>query len=140
MRATLALALALCALAAACSVREMGSGRAEAEKAVAEFHAAFNEGRFGEIYDGASDEFRKATDRKRFIDLLAAVKRKLGKVGATQNRGWRVNSQNFTTYVELSQSTRFDDSDAAESFTFVVRDGKAVLIRYNIQSQELILR
>jgi hypothetical protein len=140
MRARLALPLACCALAVGCSFREMASGRAEADKAVSEFHAAFNEGRFGEIYDGASDEFRKATDRKRFLDLLGAVKRKLGKVGASENKGWRVNSRNLSTYVELAQSTRFDDSEAEESFTFLVRDGKAILLRYNIQSQELILR
>lgn len=140
MRARLAPVLACCAVAAACSFRDVSSGRAEAEKAVADFHAAFNEGRFGEIYDGASDEFRRAAGRQRFVELLGAVRRKLGKVAGTENRGWSVNSRNLSTYVDLAQSTRFDDSVAEESFTFVVREGKAVLLRYNIQSQELILR
>ncbi len=135
-----ALPLATCALVAGCSFGDFTAGRGEGEKGVTSFHALLNDGRFDEIYDGASDEFRGATARKRFAELLGAVQRKLGKVTGTENKGWRVNSRNLQTYVELAQATRFDRGEAQESFVFVVRGGKATLIGYNIQSQDLIVR
>lgn len=134
------LASAWCVLLAGCSVREMTTGRAEAEKAVSEFHESFNAGRFAEIYDAASDEFRAALKRERFLELVGAIQRKLGKVTGTENKGWRVNSRNLRTYVDLTQASRFDTGEAVETFSFVVRDGKAILIGYNIQSLDLIVR
>ncbi len=141
MRASLrVLPFAWYALVAGCSVGDMAAGRGQAEKGVSEFHTLFNAGRFGDIYDAASDEFRAASKPGRFAELLAAVQRKLGNTTGTENRGWRVNSRNLRTYVELSQATRFDRGEALETFAFLVRDGKAILLRYNIQSEDLILR
>lgn len=134
-----ALSLALAA-GCTCNVGEMAAGRGEALAAVEEFHARMNDGRSGEIYDGASDEFRGASKRQRFDGLLSAVERKLGKVTETKNVGWRVNSRNFQTYVELSQETRFERGEARESFVFLVRGGKASLLRYHIESDDLIMR
>jgi hypothetical protein len=132
--------LAAFVLVAGCSFSDMSAGQGEAQKSVTSFHALLNDGRFDEIYDGASDEFRGGTARKHFEELLGAVLRKLGKVTGTQTKTWRVNSWNMRTFVELAQSTRFERGDAEESFRFAVQDGKARLIAYNIQSQELIVR
>ncbi len=137
---SIALSLACGALVAGCGFKDMAAGRGEAQKAVAEFHALENDGRFTEIYDGASDDFRRAGGRERFVELLGAVQRKLGKVTGTDNRGWRVNTWNLTTYVEVGQATHFERGNAQESFRFVIRGGKAALIAYNIQSDELITR
>ncbi len=134
------LPLAALALVASCSLGDMTAGREEAQKAVEVFHERLDAGRFGDIYDGADDEFRGTTDRQHLLDLLGAVTRKLGKVTETTNTGWRVNSRNFRTYVELSQRTRFERGQARESFVFFVRKGKASLLRYDISSDELILR
>lgn len=127
-------------LAAGCSIGDLAAGRAEAQQAVDEFHARLNEGRAGEIYDAASDELRADRARQRFVDLLAAVERKLGKVTRTENEGWRVNSRNLQTFVELSQATHFERGEAHESFVFVVRSGKTRLLRYDIRSDDLIVR
>jgi len=132
--------LASLALAAGCSFGDLASGHAEAQKAVDEFHARLNEGRAGEIYDAASDELHRSAARQRFVDLLEAVRRKLGKVTGTKNEGWQVNARNLKTYVELTQATRFERGEAHESFVFQVRDGKAHLLRYDIRSDELIMR
>lgn len=70
----------LCAVAfclAGCNPFAMAEGTKQADKAVQDFHASLNEGHFTDLYDGASEDFKKATTREKFVDLLEAVHRKL---------------------------------------------------------------
>ncbi len=126
------------ALAAGCG--DMRKGREVAEAAVDAFHASLDQGRAGDVYDGASDEFRASMTKEEFVQLLGAVRRKLGKVTGTTNGGWRVSSRNLATYADLTQKTRFEQGEAVESFRFVVKDGKATLLAWDIRSRELVVR
>ena len=66
--------------------------------------------------------------------------RKLGKVTQTANAGFNVNTFNLTTRVVLNQNTTFEQGNATEVFTFEMNGEKAVLVGYNINSTELILK
>jgi hypothetical protein len=118
----------------------MTKGKEDADRAVAEFHAQLNAGRYDAIWDAGGDDLKGAISRKDFSALLAAVRRKLGDVTGSTTRSWNVNSRNLTTYVALVQDTTFVTGKATETFQYVVRDGRAVLIGYNISSLDLILR
>jgi hypothetical protein len=128
------------ALAALAGCGKVMAGREQAERHVSEFHAMFNEGRFDAIYDAASDELRESSRREDLTALLAAVQRKIGKVTGSTNQTWNVRTQNLRTYVVLTQDTAFDSGRATETFQYVIRDDRAVLLGYNISSRELIVR
>ena len=132
------LALAAALLAAGCS--SMKAGREAADKAIAEFHERLDSGRLAEIYEAAAPELQRTTARDDFVRLLEAVHRKLGKVRDSTNQGWQVNATTAGTFVAMTQDTAFETGRGTESFRFAVRDGKAVLVAYNINSNDLIVR
>ena len=71
---------------------------------------------------------------------MGAVQRKLGKVTQTSTAGFNVRTFNFTTTVVLTQSTTFEQGTGTEAFTFQMEGEKAVLVGYNINSKDLILK
>ncbi len=129
-------------LAAGCSFScsGFGKGKEDADRAVSEFHDRFNQGQFDAIWEASGDELKRATPQRDFTALLAAVRRKLGDVTGSTGKGWNIRSLNLTTYVALQHETTFATGKAVESFQFVVRDGRATLIGYNVSSPDLILR
>lgn len=122
----------------ACS--NLFEGKPHAEKGVVQFHEQFNSKKFSDIYDNAHEDFKNATSKAKFVEFVSAVHRKLGPVVKTANAGWRVNNNNLTTYVVLQQTTEFKDGTGSEVFTFIIKDSKALLAGYNINSNELIVR
>src|SRR5260221_3865976 len=74
------------------------SGKAAAAKAVAQFHAEYNLGKIDDIWDQADAQFRTATTKQQYDDLMEAIQRKLGKVTATSTSNWRVRSIYLQTY------------------------------------------
>jgi hypothetical protein len=71
---------------------------------------------------------------------MSAVQRKLGKVTQTSNAGFNVRTFNLTTTVVLNQNTTFEQGTGTEVFTFQMNGEKAVLVGYNINSKDLILK
>jgi hypothetical protein len=133
-----ALLLAAAAVAAGCG--GITKGKDDADRAVAEFHAQFNQGRFEGIWDAAGEDLRKGISQQEFSALLAAVRRKLGDATGSSTRSWNVSSRNLATYVVLVQDTTFATGKGTETFQFVVKDGRATLVGYDISSRDLILR
>jgi hypothetical protein len=119
---------------------DMMKGKAIAEPAVKIFHAQFNDENYSVIYAAATDALHKVTPESKLTDLLAAVHRKLGKVVSTTNTGWKANSKNLQTQVVLVQTTVFEHGTGTETFTFSIADGKAKLLGYFINSNDLILK
>ena len=115
-------------------------GKQEADRAVAEFHGQFNQGRFDALWDAAGPELKGAVSQRDFSALLAAVRRKLGDVTGSTTRSWNVGSGTAGTHVALVQDTTFSTGKATEAFRFAVKDGKATLVGYDIASRDLILR
>ncbi len=133
-----ALLLAAAALGAGC--RGMVKGKDDAARAVDEFHQQFNAGKYGEIWDAGAEDLKRATSREDFAALLAAVRRKLGDETGSTTRSWSVRSVNLATFALLVQDTTYATGKATETFQFLVKDGRATLLGYDVSSRDLVLR
>lgn len=137
-RISLPVVLALVLMVSGCP--GMFKGKQASEKGVAEFHKLYNEGKFKEIFDASSADMKTATPEQKFLDFMGAIQRKLGKVTETTNAGFNINTFNLTTRIVLNQNTKFEQGDATEVFTFEMKGDNAVLVGYNINSTDLILK
>ena len=115
-------------------------GKAVAEKAIAQFHQSYNQGKLDEIWKEADSKFRAASSKQKYDEFMGAVQRKLGKVASTSNTGWKVKSFNLKTTVFMNQKTVFEKGQGTESFTFAIDGTNAVLVGYSIQSMDLITK
>ena len=136
----IALLLVLGALIIAPGCTGMLKGKEASTKAIAEFHKLYNDGRIAEIYAASDPKFKKASDEKQFSDLMGALQKKLGKVTATKEAGFNINTFNLTTSVVLNQETTFEQGKGTEVFTFEMNGDKAVLVGYQINSNDLIVK
>src|SRR5437868_15344789 len=90
--------------AVTCGCGNMFKGKQAAERSVLGFHQLYDEGKYADIYAASDGRFKNASTEKNFLELMAAVKRKLGKVTESASGGFRVQTFNFTTTVVLSQN------------------------------------
>lgn len=135
---SLLLALSIALFASGCG--DMFKGKKAAEQSVADFHKLYNDGKLLEIYSSGHSKLKDAATEKQFLEFVGAVQRKLGKVTQTSNAGFNVQAFNLTTIVVLNQNTTFEQGTGTETFTFQMEDEKAVLVGYNINSKDLILK
>lgn len=117
-----------------------GARRADAERAVEEFHQRLDRGSFAIMYADTHPDLKAATSEKDFVAFLDAVHRKLGTIRKTEQLSWRVGSFNLNTEVSLTYKTTFDSGEGMESFSFRFDGGRAMVRGYNINSKELVLK
>jgi hypothetical protein len=115
-------------------------GKADAERAVVEFHQRLDRGEFATIYADAHPDFRTASSEPDFVAFVGAVHRKLGNVKSTEQVSWKIGSFNLKTEVMLAYKTTFDSGSGMETFNFRIDGGHAILRGYNINSKELVLK
>jgi PBP1b-binding outer membrane lipoprotein LpoB len=115
-------------------------GKASSEKAIAHIHELYNMGKLEQIWQEADPEFRNASQRTNFDELLGAERRKLGNAVSTSNRVFNVQSFNLTTKVSMTQDTVFEHGKGTEAFNLKMDGSNAVLVGYNIQSLDLITK
>lgn len=137
MAKTVFFAVILSLLLLACT--DTITGKSIAEPKVAVFHQLFNAGEYEQIYADASADFQKAAPAEKVLSLFAAMGRKLGKVKSSSLKNWSVTTYNLTTRVVLVEDTQFAKGSGMETFTFLVADGKASLLGYNINSMDLMI-
>jgi hypothetical protein len=118
----------------------MVNGKDLADKQIPVFHQLFNEQRFQDIVTSADPDMVKASPASKVVELLQAVHRKLGLVKGTNNINWNVNTFNLETRVVLVQNTAFEQGTGTETFTYRIVGGKARLLGYNINSNDLIIK
>jgi Protein of unknown function (DUF4019) len=122
----------------------MGCGTSKdiggASEAVTTFHARLDNGDFSTIYAQADPRFRTASSQKDFIDLMAAIHRKLGKVSYANRQGFFVNWDTSGTRVRLTYATKFTEGDAQEEFVWAKAGDRFALLGYNINSNTLIVK
>jgi hypothetical protein len=135
----LASGLVLLAVLGSSSCSAMKQKKA-ADDAVTQFHAQLNEERYHEIYGLVSDDFHKATSEREFTELLAAVHHKLGAVETSSPGAWRINYNPSGTVVRANYETRFSEGKATEEFSWVISGNQTYLLRYHINSKELITK
>ncbi len=112
-----------------------------ADAAVSDFHILYNQGKFDEIYENAGSQFRISKSRDEFLGLMSALKRQSGEVTATSNFVLNLqthydNLSGTISTVTQEQHTTFERGSGDEKFVFVINGDKAVLINYNISSNE----
>lgn len=117
----------------------MQASREQAASAIADFHGRYNGESFDQIVDEAADEFKKSAPRENLVKFLRGVHRRLGKVKNSKETGWRVHWQTNGTFVITSHAAEFEQGTGVETFTIVIRDGKAQLVGYNVNSDKLIM-
>jgi hypothetical protein len=118
----------------------LSQAKARGEKAVANFHALYNQGKFEDIWKDADPGFQTPTTKLKYEDLMQAMQRKLGQVLSTSNISWRVQSFNMKTSVLLSQTTTFEHGQGTEAIIFALNGTNAMLVQYNIQSVDMMTK
>ena len=108
--------------------------------AVTHFHQQLDQQKFDDIYKEAAPDFQKATSQDQFVAIASAVHRKLGVVKDATQTSVNVNFDLSGTQVVAVYSTKFNDGDAIEKFTWKIAGAKAVLVGYDINSAALILK
>ena len=115
-------------------------GKAIAETGIAHFHQLYNEEKYNDIWSEADTKYQSGITKDKSEEIMSAVQRKLGKVTSSSNTRWNVNTFNLTTTVMMAQKTVFEKGEGSESFTFVIKGEKAILVKYEIQSVDLIIK
>jgi hypothetical protein len=135
---SLFIVLSVTLLASGCT--GMLKGKQAAEQSVADFHKLYNDGKIAELYSAGHSKLKSATTEKEFLEFIGDVQRKLGNATKSANAGFNIRSTNFTTTVVLNQTTTFEHGTGTEVFAFEMDGDKAVLLGYNINSKDLILK
>jgi hypothetical protein len=124
-------------LTASCSLTK---GKEQAERAVEQFHQQFNAGQYREIYQQGDAKFKEAATEAEFVQLLEAIRRKLGTVGGATQTGWRVNTTTMGTVAMVGYEVQFSEGKGNEQFSFLISGEEAKLLRYDVNSPLLITR
>lgn len=128
--------VAAAALVGSCSAGEdLAAAKAEA----AEFRADFNARRFDRIYADASPELRGNTAKPEFLEVVTALRGKLGEAGASSQSGFHVNYNNGVGYVTLNYKTEFKNGPGDETFVFRKNGAEMQVVSYNVDSKALLL-
>ncbi|MEO7100854.1 MAG: hypothetical protein ABI162_15945 [Luteolibacter sp.] len=112
---------------------------ATAEAEAAKFHTFYDAGEFGDIYDSSGKEFKASGTKEKVVKFMKSVSDKLGKTKSSVKAGWRANSFNLKTTVVLTYSTTYERGAGTETFTYRVENGKASLIGWYINSDDLVI-
>ena len=125
-----------------CAVDDRRSGLPPgAQSAIDRLTENYAEGRFGEIYAEAADEWRAAATADESRAVLERARERLGRVvsratvraAVQEAAGGQLGGRTVT----LNYNTKFERADAHEAVTLVERDGRWQLARYTINSDAL---
>lgn len=111
------------------------------EQSVLEFRSQLDSEHYHAIYTGADDGLRKGANEQDFTALMQAVHRKLGHV---QESHLLSRSEEWATgvgrLVTLVYDTKFAGGSGTEQFVWHIRDNRALLFEYRLNSNEMITK
>ena len=105
----IALALASCG-----AVEDMDA----AGEQVAAFHRAYDAEKYGPLWDRSGPMMQQITSRQQFLDLMVAVRAKLGPVKSTSRTGFNVDYATGGSQVTLTYQTVFANGAGTETFVY----------------------
>jgi hypothetical protein len=111
-----------------------------AKQAVRDFHDQLDAGQFQALYNQSSDDLKKMASEKEFIALLDAVHRKLGVTKSFELKERSVMYEVSGATMTLNYETVYAEGNAQESFVYRLKDDKAILYGYHINSNTLITK
>jgi len=112
---------------------------AEVQEGIAHFRQLMADRQFERIYSEGADQLKKSMTQQQLVRLLSAIDSKLGAVKSAESNGWSVNYNSSGTTVTLRFKTQFERGTGAETFTYRIVGGKALLANYQINSNDLIV-
>ncbi|MEO1044848.1 MAG: hypothetical protein AAFX04_05350 [Pseudomonadota bacterium] len=124
-------------LLVACSA--LSEGTEKGEQYVSKFHKLYNAQDYDAMYRTASEEYREVTAKDFHKRLFKTLERRLGQVTGKTRTGWRVNAGTGGTIINLAYDTDFALAKGQETFVIRLRDGKAELLSYNVNSPALMI-
>lgn len=130
------LSAVLCLLLAACG--GMNNDAAAARVSVSDFRSYVSSGDHEAIYAMADPLYKKSVTRRQHDKLFSALQKRLGHLGETTETGWKVNYTTNGAFVVLTYTTKFENGEGSETFTWKMTDGKPTLAGYNINSPALL--
>ena len=110
-----------------------------ATKAVGEFHAALDAGRFQPIYQATSSDMKTSLSEGDFVKLLDAVHRKLGVFRSGKVVGWRENATTSGTFVAVNYAAEYVRGHADEQFVYRIAGNRPVLAGYHVNSNAMFI-
>ncbi len=127
----------LAALAlAGCSVSK---DLAAVDQAIAAFHRSLDAGQFEPIYDASTQEIKGTTSKSGFVELLAAIHRKLGPFKSGKRETWNDNVGTGGHVVSITYGATYERGAAKEEFVYRIKGDRALLAGYHVTSNALIV-
>jgi hypothetical protein len=123
--------LALSVLLAACHPLQDAS---QVDAAVEQFHTRLASGDDDAIYREAGPEYQRSLDAQTNRNFLARVRRKMGTPGRATRTGYNVMYNPGGATVNTQYQVSYSNGAAAETFVWRVKDGKATLLGFTINS------
>jgi hypothetical protein len=99
------------------------------------------QGRAAEFYrDRGSAELKRATTEQDFVSFCQTVNEQLGKLRSKTMSGFRVHTQNVTSYVDAVYNCEFERGKATVNTRFKHENGQWLLHSFHVESPELLKR
>ena len=108
-----------------------------ASAAVDHFHQQLDQGDYDAIYDGASDEFHRSSDRLTVVKFMGKVHERMGNSSKASSAGFHVNWRNGHTFVDEVLKTQFFSGQAQETFIWISEQDQLRLYSYHIDSPNI---
>ncbi|WP_448514492.1 hypothetical protein [Parathermosynechococcus lividus] len=109
-----------------------------AEAAVTAFNEQYSAGEFTEIFEAADPRFQETTSPEELTNILATVQERLGSVEEINQTSWTVEAIPEGSLVKLAYDVEFAEASGTEEFDYLIADGEARLLRFNIKSEALM--
>ena len=116
------------------------AGTKAAKQAVLRFHQHFNQNQYHDIYAEATAVFRSAGSESETSAFLDKVHEKLGDEVSNGEPTYFANVSTRGTFVTLTYNSEFTHGRGQERFVWRIEGDQAQLVRYDINSKDLIMK
>jgi hypothetical protein len=108
-----------------------------ASAAADRFHQQLNAGDYDQIYENATEEFRRSGKREDLNHLFDNIRNKMGRAGRPSAIGFHVNWRNGVLWVDQAFNTQFEKGKAQEYFVWKIQQDQPHLYNYRIDSPNM---
>ena len=127
--------LAAWALVACNPVENMNAG----EDRIADFQDAYSRGDDEAMWAMTGPEWRNASTRAEFDELLRILEARMGSIEGTERVGFNVNTNTEGTFTVVQMQTQFEKADGTEVYTFLGNGSDMQLVGWNVNSDALLV-
>lgn len=104
-----------------------------ADDAVQRFNNQLNQGKCQEAYQQTSEAFKSDTSQSNFLNLCTGLKIQLGSIESIKRTDWWGQpAEKGENYILTRYETKLSKSTALQSFTWLIKDGRAQLVNIQI--------